>query len=333
MSVLDIFKTDAFSVQSLTNTINEQPHVPGRIGALGYFSEEGIITTSCMIEKTGPTLSLIPSAPRGVIGHTTPKQKRGMLTFPSVHLPSNGAVLADEVQNVRAFGSESETQLVETVVARELAKMRRNMDATLEWQRIGALKGLVLDADGSTPLLDLFDAFDLSQTEIDFLLGTEGTVIKSKVLSALTAVETALGGLGFTGMRVFCGQTFWEKFIVHSKVEAAFDRWSSGDFLRQDPLAAFPYAGATWERYRGSVGGKAFIGASDAYMVPEGVADLFLTKFAPADYVEAVNTIGLPYYAKQEMMRMDKGVEIEGQSNPIMLCTRPNAVIKLTTSN
>jgi len=65
-------------------------------------------------------------------------------------------------------------------------------------------------------------------------------------------------------------------------------------------------------------------------MVPEGVANLFITRFSPADYVEAANTIGLPYYAKQELMRMGKGVELEAQSNPITICTRPTAVIKLT---
>ena len=43
-----------------------------------------------------------------------------------------------------------------------------------------------------------------------------------------------------------------------------------------------------------------------------------------------VNTIGLPLYAKQELMRMNKGVALEAQSNPLNLCTKPRAVIKLT---
>ena len=35
MASLDIFRNDAFSLQSLTKAINEQPYIPGRIGALG----------------------------------------------------------------------------------------------------------------------------------------------------------------------------------------------------------------------------------------------------------------------------------------------------------
>lgn len=333
MPALDVFNSDAFSVQSLSAAINDLPFVPGRIGALGLFDESGITTTSMMVEKRGSSLSLVPASQRGAPGNTAAKDKRQMLSFPSIHLQKNGAVLADEVQNLRAFGSESAEETVQSIVNREMGRMRRDIEATLEWQRIGAIKGQVLDADGSTVLLNLFTEFSLTQTSVDFLLGTAATKLKNKTLTALKALEDALGGLGFTGARVLCGETFWEKLISHSAVEAAYDRWMSGDYLRQDPRTAFPFAGVTWERYRGSVSGNAFVGASDAYMVPEGVADLFITRFAPADYVETVNTIGLPVYAKQELMRMNKGVELEAQSNPITICTRPDAVIKLTTSN
>jgi hypothetical protein len=48
--------------------------------------------------------------------------------------------------------------------------------------------------------------------------------------------------------------------------------------------------------------------------------------------METVNTIGLPYYAKQEELRMGKGIDLESQSNPISICTRPRAVIKLTAT-
>ena len=88
-------------------------------------------------------------------------------------------------------------------------------------------------------------------------------------------------------------------------------------------------AGVSFEEYHGSVGGIDFIPDGQAYAIPMGVPGLFTTDFAPADYMETVNTQGLPYYAKQELMRMGKGVELESQSNPITLCTRPEAVIKL----
>ncbi|MFK1435856.1 major capsid protein [Pseudomonas aeruginosa] len=58
--------------------------------------------------------------------------------------------------------------------------------------------------------------------------------------------------------------------------------------------------------------------------------DLFISAFAQADYMEVVNTEGLPYYAKLEHLPFDKGVAGEAQSNPLHLCTRPLAVRELT---
>ena len=54
------------------------------------------------------------------------------------------------------------------------------------------------------------------------------------------------------------------------------------------------------------------------------------TIYAPADYIETVNTVGLPFYAKQQLMDFDKGVEIETQSNPLCINTRPRTVIRIT---
>ncbi|WP_420801183.1 major capsid protein [Pseudomonas brassicae] len=67
----------------------------------------------------------------------------------------------------------------------------------------------------------------------------------------------------------------------------------------------------------------------EARLVPEGVSDLFLSIYAPADYIETVNTEGLPYYSKIEEMPFGKGIDGEAQSNPLHICTRPRAVIRL----
>ena len=69
-----------------------------------------------------------------------------------------------------------------------------------------------------------------------------------------------------------------------------------------------------------------------AYAYPEGVPGMFQSKFAPADYMETVNTQGLPFYAKMETMPFNKGVIGEAQSNPIHFNSLPEAVIKLSTA-
>ena len=66
-----------------------------------------------------------------------------------------------------------------------------------------------------------------------------------------------------------------------------------------------------------------------ALLIPEGVPDLYISVFAPADYMETVNTQGIPYYSMIEPLPFNKGMAGEAQSNPLHLCTRPRAQILL----
>lgn len=336
MPSLDIFNNDAFSVQSLTRAINDTPYQPMLIGEMGLFSEEGITTTMLSIEREGTTLSLVPASQRGSPGKPVTKDKRNMVPISTVHLKQSGAVVADEVQNVRAFGTEDELKTVESLVNKQLGKMRRNLDVTIEWQRIGAIKGQVLDADGSSVILDLFTAFGVSQQTLDMVLDNDATKVKAKIVQAQRLSETALGGLMHRGFVALCGTAFFDALVGHPTVEKSYDRWMDGAFLRESQRSqksgspGFQFVGTEWREYKGSVSGQTFVGDNDAYLIPMGVADLFITHFAPADYQETVNTVGLPYYAKKQMMDFDRGVEFEGQSNPISICTRPRTIIKLT---
>ena len=326
---MDIFNDDAFSVVSLTKAIEDTPFVPGRVGQLGIFSEEGVSTTSISIEKVGSTVSLVPAASRGSSGRPMGNDKRQMIPFTATHLPQRASILADEVQNLRAFGSESEVETAQRLMNRKLAKMRRDLDTTIEYQRIGAIKGSILDSDGTTELLNLHTAFGTSVTSHSLVLGTAGTLVRNKVIEARRKMEAALGGLTYSGARVLCSASFFDALVGHAKVEAAFDRYMNGEFLREDQRGGFYFAGVFWEEYRGQVGATKFIADGEAWMVPEGVPDLFVTNYAPADYMETVNTLGQAYYAKQEPKDFNKGIDVETQSNPIHICTRPAVPVKL----
>ena len=326
---MDIFNDDAFSVVSLTKAIEDTPFVPGRVGQLGIFSEEGVSTTAVYIEKVGSTVSLVPAASRGSSGRPMGNDKRQMIPFTATHLPQRASILADEVQNLRAFGSETEVETAQRLMNRKLAKMRRDLDTTIEYQRIGAIKGSILDSDGTTELLNLHTAFGTSVTSHNLVLGTAGTKVRNKVIEARRKMEAALGGLTYSGARVLCSASFFDALVGHAKVEAAFDRYMNGEFLREDQRGGFYFAGVFWEEYRGQVGANKFIADGEAWMVPEGVPDLFVTNYAPADYMETVNTLGQAYYAKQEPKDFNKGIDVETQSNPIHICTRPAVPVKL----
>lgn len=337
MPTLDIFNDDAFSLRSLTLAMNDVPYQPRLIGSMGLFNEAGVTSNLMQIERKGTTLSLIPAKPMGTPGRPETKDKSTLIPISTVHLPQRESVLAAEVMGIRAFGTESEVKTVQGLVNTQLEKMRDNIDATIEWQRIGAIKGQVLDADGVTVLMDMFTTFGLTQQTEAMALTTDATKVKLKVTSAIRKIEAKLGGIMSRGYVAVCGKAFFDAMVTHPIVEGAYNRWLEGAFLRdlqrdQDSVSSpgFPYAGVAWREYSGVVSGQSFIADDDAYLIPMGVRDMFQTRYSPADYIETVNTMGIPYYARQQLMDFNKGVEIESQSNPINFNSRPDAVIKLT---
>ena len=76
MATLDIFNSDAFSLQSMTAAINEIPEVPTVVGSLGVFEEEGVSTTSISIEKQSESLTLVERSARGGVGEQVGDQLR-----------------------------------------------------------------------------------------------------------------------------------------------------------------------------------------------------------------------------------------------------------------
>jgi hypothetical protein len=192
MSLAGIFNTDTFSMQTLTASINQQPYVPGRLGKLGIFDEKGVATTSVLIERQGTTLSLAPTKPRGAPGTPMSRDKRSAVLLAIPHIPVDDSLLADEIQNVRSFGTNDQMQGVTEVRDQKLLKMSRTLDMTLEYHRLGAIQGIVYDSDGSTVLLNVFTQFGISQP-------SARSASRSPRPSALSATRSAATSRPATG--------------------------------------------------------------------------------------------------------------------------------------
>lgn len=329
--MLDVFKSDAFSEVSLTAAILKAPYAPGRIGALGLFREGGITTTTVVVEEKDGQLSLIGTSPRGGPASNIGNPKRTARSFVVPHLEREAKIMADEVQNVRAFGSDNAQEAVQTLVNDRLAELRRMHEVTLEHLRVGAIKGNILDADGSTVLFNLFTEFGITQQTKDIVLSVSTTEVRNDVVAIQRLIETELGAEPISGYRAFCGDAFFDDFIKHTNVKESL-KYQESALLRTDIRAGFEYGGVIWENYRGKVGSVDFFPTSEAYVVPTGT-DIFRTWFAPADFIEAVGTLGLPIYAKLvEDAELNRWVKTHSQSNPMPLCLRPRGVIKVTKS-
>lgn len=335
MPTMDIFNEDAFSLQSLTATANRLPFVPGQVGALGLFEAEGVTTTNISVEKSDGSLSIVAESARGGPGETVGSDSRELVPVRIPHFQRDDTVKADEVQNVRAFGSETELETVESRVDSKIARHTRDLDTTVELIRVGAIKGVVTGKNGAV-VVNLFTAFgEAVPADIAWDLGAAGFKPRTAALDVIDGIEDSLDATNYTGIHAVCGNDFFKALIEHKDVKEAYLGYQRAQELLSKPADQFEYGGITWERYktgrkaRAANGNANFILANEARLVVKGVPDLFIERYAPADYEDTVNTVGLPRYAYQYAMQNNKGRHLEIQTNVISICTQPGTLRRI----
>ena len=336
MSMLNPFSNDAFGAVALTAAINILPNRYGKLQEINLMPARPVRLRQIAIEERNGVLSLLPTAVVGSPGTVGKRGKRKIRSFIIPHIPHDDVVLPEEVQGIRAFGSEGELAALSDVLALHLQSMRDKHAITLEHLRMGALKGVILDADGST-LYDLYAEFGITAKTINFQLDVETTDIKAKCLELKRYLEDNLRGEFMTGVQVLVSAEFFDALTSHPKVEKAYERWQQGEALRSDMRKGFTFAGVEFQEYRGQATDpdgtvRRFIADSEGHAFPLGTSQTFATYFAPADFNESVNTMGQPLYAKQDARKFERGTDLHTQSNPLPMCHRPGVLVKVTAS-
>jgi hypothetical protein len=333
--MLDIFRGDAYGVVPLSLAINNLKFSPGYVTSRGIFTETSVATTTVSIEEKNNVLTLVAPSPRGGPGHTMTKLRRTMRALVVPHFEINDAIMAEEVQGVRPFGQEDGTEVVMTKVAERMQYAGQSLEYTVEHARVGAIKGVVTYADGTT--LNLYSEYGISQpANVDMNLDAataDGNV--RKTCATITRTMGAnLDGQGFTGIEAITGDDFFDALIKNPEVRATYLQTQAASDLRTAYIDAgqtwgsFVFGGILWTNYRGNALGAPMVETNMAYLYPVGVPNLFTTFYAPADYMETVNTMGKPRYVKQYAMPNDKGIHMDIQMNVLNICTRPLALAR-----
>lgn len=322
-----LFESGAFESATLAHAFANVPYVHGLIGSRDMYEQRGISTTKALIEYKDDGLTLVPASQRGAPGDLHRSSKRKMVELEAPHLRTQATLMADTFQNVRGFGTNALTTIEDERNAK-LTEMRARLGLTMEYHWMRALAGKILDADGSV-LVDLLAEFGVTQATHSLALSVSTTNVRNKLVGAKRASEAVLGGASPKGWVCLASAGFMDLFTAHPSVEAPLAGWLAARDMRDDVRSDFNFAGVQFVEAKDFAGVTA-VEDGAAYLVPEGVPGLYVTRFAPGDYVDTVNTEGQLYYTRAEPLPFNRGVQIEAQMNPVSVVTKPRAVIKLT---
>lgn len=338
MPMLDVFNNNAFSMVEMTTAINQQPFLPTFLGDLKLFNERPIRTTDAAVEERNGTLTLVQTSVRGAPPAEGKADKRGLRFFPTVRLAKGSTITSSEVQNVREMGRESDLQVAINVIGERVKKLQDEMALTHENMRLGAVQGIVYDADGSV-LYNWFNEWNVTPpTELNWNLdATDPTpgAIRQQCNVTTRAVMRVLGSMWLPGQSYLmglCGDNFYDALTQHSEVRETYRGTDQAPALRDGNLAfeAIQYGGIVWVNYRGTDDAATVAVHPDKVkFVPVACNGLFEVAWAPSESVFYANTPGQSLYA---LLLIDgernAWVRPELYSYPLFYCTRPAALLR-----
>lgn len=315
-----------FGVKSLTESINKLPNTPHTISNLKLFKSVGLTTTYVEVEQKGGELTLVQNQPRGAAGTPVKDHRDPPKVFKTMHLVKDDVVRADDVQNLRAFGSQSQTVAVAELVNDKLVMMKADIDYTREHAKLGALKGKILDSDGSTVITDIYKEFGLTRTEHQWQLTNTKTNVHSLIDTYKLQLAKLRRGETVNGYVCLVSPAFMDTLINHPMVRETYLKYDPSLYVNASTDVSFTYKGVQFVVYADEFESGLKIADDEGIILPTGTRQTFFEYFAPADMNSTVNTKGLPYYASREQLKHDKGWELHAQSNPLPLILRPELV-------
>lgn len=337
MASMDIFNSSAFSMTSLTGAVNKVGYKPQLLGSLNIFEPMPVRTRTVFVDRREGKLTLIPSSPVGAPPKELVVDPRNAVPLKTTRLAEGFTLYAEEIQGIRAFGSETEFAQVQAEYLKRMASVRDDMDLTHEFHRLGALQGLLLDADGTTVIYNYFTEFGVTEAPaIDFDLDNASPAtgaIRLKTAEVIRSMSRSAGGAFRPGTTIHAlvGDAFYDALITHPEVEKTYQNWAAAADLRQDRTwQAFTYGGITWHNYRGTDDNSTVaIDPDEAKFFPVGAKDVFKKAMAPAEFGPYVNTLGQDTYAMNIPDR-DRQAWTRGElySYPLYFCQRPDVLRK-----
>ena len=347
------FSPTGFSMITLTKRVNRVGYSSHFLDKLGLFKDVPIKTTTFATEDLAISPGFVPVTARGSAATPYASPKRKDVLFQTQRIAESVDLTADMVQNIRAGiddiqVSELSVELsnVLDTLANQLRNLRENHhELTFEKWRIQSLIGTLYDSDNSTVIYNWFTEFNQSAQSVDFAFATsDDKAIKCH--SATNKLANVASNLDYKPVAL-CDPIFFDRLTTNASVKASYQNRVIINY-NQDPLIQNMYEKGFYFQgilfvvpYTNKIAGIDLIADKGsnpangtAYLFPFGADNLYRI-MAPADYMECVNTPGMPVYAKMapDPSGMNRFMKCELNSQGMMINTRPEATIQLTSSN
>ena len=314
--------------KELDEAVTQKPNVPSRLLADAMWREKNLTTTAVMVEFIDGKVSLIPDRSRADAPNQKAFGKDSIVrTFRVPHLALQTTIRADQIQDVRKAGTADALLSNAEVVADEIAEHRNSHDATIEHLMLGAVKGKIVDADGSTIIYDLFSEFGITEPTTSLQFSSATADLGLTIEQTKRAMKKALKGDVASGCTVLCSPEFFDALVSHKSTKEAWLRYQDNVLARENTNGKFAWKGMTFEIYDYNIGATPMIEAGHAHAYLTGMRNGFVRYNAPGNMMPEANKLARAFYIDVENLEHKRGVSIYTEGNPLPMCLRPQTLM------
>lgn len=344
--VLNIFRNDAFSTATLQRVVTNVDYVPQALGQMNIFEDKPIDSVFVIIFEEDGKIRLIPTTERGAPDIMQGRDTGRFRALKTPRISKRDQVNASELLGV------ADTALPQTIrlrnaaelVNERLGKLKSDLEATLEYHRLGALQGKLMDVDGTTVIADYFAEMGVTQPaiiDVDFANITEEAFMMffqdnffRPTLRVLKDRKTPA-----TQLAALVGDTFWAKLMTHPGFRDIYKLELQGRALARaaNPLVApnawmeVDFGGVRWINYMGTDDGTTIaVPTNMVYFFPLNAKDVFARYLSPGETLSQVGPgkKGLPQYVilRPDPRQDPEFIEIILRSYPLHACIFPKAL-------
>lgn len=338
---------NGFKLVDWTDEINNIDNTAGLISGMNLFRTQGISQTAVVFDKSMNDTTLLPQVSRR--GRESTKgidRKVETFSLPLAYFKHSDYISPEDIQGWRLPGTPDSAEVMANVRVQKLGDMRTQVDQTLEYMKLNAVKGITTTPDGVV-LADMFDEFEIVQKEINFALGTSTTNIGNKISELKRYLQTNLRTGAVMGGKpvVIVGTEFFDKLVSHPELKQAYLYYAANVNINRDSTNTFMSWGSVDQfEYKGVI----FMTYDHVFKLPNGVAekavednvghvipvvnDLFRGYFGPSNKLSGANVVGREMFAYEFTDPKDEFHEMQVETSPLFFVTQPQVLVKLTTN-
>jgi hypothetical protein len=341
--VLDIFRTDDFRATTMTELVENIDYVPYELENMNIFEPVYLRTTTVTFRQKDGELIRIPTSERGAPEPTAARRSQVLRQMEGHRLAQRDQIVATEVQDILnpQLPQASRLQTANDLVAERQSFLLDNLNYTKEFHRLGALQGLVYDADGTSVLDDWYDLWGISRpADVMFDFASYKAIEDQGELRGLidadinTPIMRALKRRRRPGTRIhaFVGDEFWSMLTASPAYERTMLTDQGRVMLNDSRLwTAVDLGGVIWHHYYGSDDKALTIEDDEAIFFPMGARDVFKVYYMPGENFAEVNQPGREVYSivsPDYRPNMNEWVDVYVKSYPVFACLAPQALLR-----